>query len=103
LWGLQMFRVGQKVVFIGGLDVKATLVALHYGFALPIEGAVYTVAAHHGGGKFIELTEIPATLGTNFISFLGSCFRPVVERKTDISILQALLVPGAKILDGVNG
>lgn len=38
---------------------------------------------------------------SGYSCFNGDYFRPIVSRKTDISALQALLVPGAKIRETV--
>lgn len=67
-----------------------------------IEGGIYTVArlvpylleAQPG----IELIEVRSK---SLSGFWHTRFRPAVDRKIDISELQALLVPGAKIRETV--
>lgn len=103
-----MFRVGQKVVCV---DASS-----HPGMCwgdgeAPEQGRIYTISkgnfiSPHNGELLVQLAEIsrhPTTM--MFWGHLGYGifrFRPLVERKTDISILKALLVPGAKILEGVE-
>ncbi len=98
-----MFRVGQKVVFVGGLSkrrerhdkdpAKLTL------------GCVYTIrdidhrATHlplHEGLPTVRLEEVIAPtletlIGPWEIGFDPRIFRPVQERKTDISIFHSIL------------
>lgn len=83
------FHVGQKVVCVNA-DHSQVLV----------EGRVYTVESVFGqvlptalGKKDtgVSLHEVfPTRSG---LGFAASRFRPVVERKTDISIFQAMLEP----------
>jgi hypothetical protein len=91
------FRVGQKVVCIKTGRCP-------YGETPPTLNAIYTVRdiTEHPKGTGIRLVEIvnpPNDYAAGFFecTFAASCFRPLVERQTDISALKALLVPGAKI------
>ena len=91
------FKVGHKVVCIyddwgpaplGGGQVQ------HW----PKKDDVYTVCAItvNGNGKvFIRLREVvnPETDKHHEAEFWAECFRPVVERKTDISVFRKLLEP----------
>lgn len=70
------FRVGQKVVCVDAMPCTTTLV----------ENAIYTVDRIYPLG--IVVVEIPAP-GNN--GFFFRRFRPVVERKTDISIFTEML------------
>jgi hypothetical protein len=99
-----MFRVGMKVVCISsgwvanGGCVGDTI--------LPERGSVYTVrwigpSAIGSSGTFIRLHEIHNRL-VNFSDgpmeayFEASFFRPIVERKTDISIFREILRRASK-------
>lgn len=97
------FHVGQKVVCVDAGDIN--------GFGCrwmdddaPTVGSVYTVTSIHAdctGDTVFHLVEIPRgpiarrqwgeSAGYNVVRF-----RPVVERKTDISIFTAMLT-GSKI------
>ncbi len=93
-----MFRVGQKVVRVSGktkfADVKLP--------PLGVPCTVINVFTPANGLLTIELAEYPRPeTAEAYAGFVAKHFRPVVERKTDISSLQALLVPGTKILEGV--
>ncbi len=89
-----MFSVGQKVICI-----KAPPGAPFFPWrAFPKHGQVYTIRDFRSDDS-LRLVEIQNDIGMSGLE-CGFCprrFRPVVERKTDISIFQALLVPGAKI------
>lgn len=82
------FHVGQKVVCVDDAPRR--------GFAswdAPIfNGAIYTIAAIRNSerGLAADLAEVHRPCGLPF--FLGR-FRPVIERKTDISSIVALLNP----------
>lgn len=85
-----MFRIGEKVVCVEGSSTYPL-----------IKGQIYTIS---GMGKFgrsvlVDVAEVQTDAKH---AWYQHRFRPVVQRKTDISVLEALLVPGAKILDGVN-
>jgi hypothetical protein len=86
------FRVGQKVVCVDarGLSGKP--------WAYPKKGEVYTVdgyAKHWMGGEGVVLREVVNIFRGSPQPFAASRFRPVVDRKTDISTF-------TKILDDVN-
>ena len=90
------FRVDQKVVCIDDDWGSAPLEGqVQY---WPKKNDVYTVRAItvNGNGKvFIRLREImnPETDKHHEAEFWAECFRPVVERKTDISVFRKLLQP----------
>lgn len=88
------FRVGQKVVCI--------LRSIHPNAIVHPElviNKIYTVTdvlmQPYWKSPGLLLAEICPRHG--YCSFESLMFRPIVERKTDISALKALLVPGAKI------
>jgi hypothetical protein len=78
-----IFRVGQKVVCVGEVIPDPSC-------AFPIfqKGAVYTVSLieEFGGFTFLTVAELhPCVTGE------ASGFRPIVERKTDISFAHEIL------------
>jgi hypothetical protein len=80
------FRVGQKVVCINA-DGSGCLK----------RGQAYTCLATEP-----EFLMVDCCSGSDHQTHCGwfrTRFRPLLERKTDISALTALLVPGAKILE----
>lgn len=95
------FHVGQKVVCVDG--------KFHPDFCdvpcLPVEGAVYTIRAIElmtavtgERSPIIKLVEIvnPVMeweIGDEEFGFVPRRFRPLVERKTDISLFKAMLNP----------
>ena len=90
------FKVDQKVVCIDDDWGSAPLEGQvqHW----PKKNDVYTVRAVfvEGDGKvFIRLREIvnPETDKHHEAEFWAECFRPVAERKTDISVFRKLLQP----------
>jgi len=97
------FRVGQKVVCV---DVSGWP-ASGGRYTYPQRGKVYTVReilCDADGDRNIRVAEIKNPMGICIATgdfaeafFLAHRFRPIVSRKTDISALKALLVPGAKI------
>lgn len=91
------FRVGQKVVCIDASERKGPGKYT----VLPVQGRVYTVrgisawqwnCGFSGVGLYLEEIHRPPTPQGEAP---WGCwrFRPVVERKTDISIFKALLTP----------
>jgi hypothetical protein len=63
-----------------------------------VKGGVYTVKSvflDEDERECVTLFEI--AVPEDATGWWGGLFRPAVERKTDISALRALLVPGAKI------
>jgi hypothetical protein len=86
------FRVGQKVVCVDDHDQPSA--------PYVVQGRIYTISGlhycHDGLGFYLE--EVPDIETDDYWgSFKAERFRPIVSRKTDISALKALLVPGAKI------
>lgn len=84
------FRVGQKVVCINDVPDPGRRFT---DCIPPKRGMVYTVRdyvpSHYGNWTAIRLVEVvrrPDNMG-----FRASRFRPLVERKTDISIFTAVL------------
>ena len=94
------FHVGQKVEYVGWTAPWYLRWAANN---IPIPGVkvgdIFTVAAvyNHGWGrKAIDLIEVPwpASRGADhYPGWISYAFRPVVERKTDISELEKLLIP----------
>lgn len=90
------FRVGQKVVCDAPKGFEQ---AEHETCISPKHGEVYTIREIEvdADGQWLRLHEIvnpPETYdvgGYGETAFHGSGFRPVVERKTDISIFKAML------------
>ena len=85
------FHVGQKVVCIDddGLHLRPDEDG-------PCKGQVYTIRGFNeqvGGLLLIEVINFPQLYreGYGELSFRPSRFRPVVERKTDISLFKAIL------------
>ncbi|MQY48219.1 hypothetical protein GAO09_19480 [Rhizobiales bacterium RZME27] len=103
---MSIFRVGQKVVLVdvssrdGGETRKQWEMA---GAIYPDQNAVYTVRGivYHSitGVEMIHLQEIDNTPICKVLNlmlepaFESYRFRPVVDRKTDISIFKSLLTP----------
>lgn len=91
-----MFYVGQKVICVRHpAKIKA-----FFGEAYPHVGGVFTIREifEARGGECLRLFEIsnppyPYVEGYMECGFRTNFFRPVVERKTDISIFKALLNP----------
>lgn len=93
------FHVGQKVVCVDG-EFNGYF---HDVSILPVEGCVYTIrsielmtALTGEQSPIIRLVEVvnaimPWEIGDAEIGFVPRRFRPVVERKTDISIFTAML------------
>ena len=106
------FHAGQKVVFVPvpepteyQLLVKKTW--LDHGFIIPVEGVIYTVRSIGMGMNHID-GEVPVIFlneirnkkvplfgraGLGEPGFSPINFRPVIERKTDISVFKAMLNP----------
>jgi hypothetical protein len=86
-----MFHVGQKVAaIINGTDHPDEPHILNL-----VRGQVYTIVAlstHFGTGR-IGGRVAEADLPPEWWYFMEECFRPVVERKTDISVFQRMLRP----------
>jgi hypothetical protein len=94
------FHVGQKVVCVVEFDG-------HYGQEIfPKRGGIYTVrtAEVEDDGQWIRLHEIvnpAAKYAERFdeCMFAACGFRPVVERKTDISIFKKMLTDATNPMD----
>jgi hypothetical protein len=87
------FRVGQKVVCVNTGPMRSDRGNLLQTRRL-VEGGVYTITAvMEAGGIFgVQVLEAEPDGATNW-GFIARRFRPVVERKTDISIFTAMLNP----------
>jgi hypothetical protein len=95
------FRVGQKVVCVVAFDDMAR----SWGFSGPAKGSVYTIREFddRGDAPALRLVEIvnPPCKHRNISEpiepgFAVTGFRPVVERKTDISIFTEILRKASK-------
>jgi hypothetical protein len=90
------FRVGQKVVRVAGVQVSDvpppplnTPVTVSNVYMTPV------------GELAVEILEYPAPeTDEYFAGFAAEKFRPVVERKTDISIFQRMLSPNKETVHG---
>jgi hypothetical protein len=100
------FYSGQKVVHIGW--PPRSLWERFIEWVLPpqiddiVIGQVYTVfkISNHGGDLYLELVEIAPPKHWYWLDgYIADAFRPLVERKTDISAFTGMLT-GAK--DRVN-
>ena len=92
-----MFRVGQKVVCVDDDFINKNLCA-EIPPNLPCLNTVYTVREiiNDWGREFLRLCEITNAVAAGIgvePAFSIKRFRPVVERKTDISIFTAMLNP----------
>lgn len=91
------FRVGQKVVCINGEWN-------HDSLNHPRKGDVCTIANIYDPTRpppylqcsYLGLVEFPVA------HYAGDYFRPVVERKTDISVFLAMLNPSQVTVDAMN-
>ena len=83
------FRVGQKVVCMDATNTNTL------GTPELVKGRIYTLASVYLGLVTLVEPTLPV-MGFQrpaYIEFRESRFRPVVERKTDISIFTAMLTP----------
>lgn len=99
------FTVGQKVVFVDDVPANAGVprsVGLGAGVEYPVVGNVYTVRSVYKtnrGNVGVKLNEIDNSQACSLLGlpheygFEAYRFRPVVERKTDISCFKAMLNP----------
>lgn len=94
------FRVGQKVVCVDDGWANWQLADMRSaGISSPIKGEIYTVRAVETlqGEAHVWLAEIVnpivdySDVGQNEQGWAPELFRPVVERKTDISVFTRLL------------
>jgi len=102
------FYVGQKVVCVDASNMPG---ARWRANEAPVEGQVYTVMAvrvTREGLQVLQLREldrceaVKAWVARNIGKFAGydaRRFRPVVERKTDISVFKAMLNPAPDLVD----
>jgi hypothetical protein len=79
--------VGQKVVCVDASEWESMRTIKHNG--------IYTIASvtRHHNMDAVHLAEVPSVLGFPYYAYR---FRPVVERKTDISIFTAMLNPSKR-------
>lgn len=84
------FHIGQKVVCVADKNGN-------YGIPEPSRGEICTIDNIYVtpcGKLTLEILEYPQDGGNwSYPGWLASCFRPVHERKTDISIFQRMLLP----------
>lgn len=96
------FRVGQKVVYIGcKRSIWHAVQRYFHPYEEPVKGRVYTVsnAYTNGDDLLIEILEFPSPAdGYWDAGFLAIAFRPIVERKTDISIFTKMLKQRSEVL-----
>lgn len=99
------FVVGQKVVCVNDEDKDKTYSKYftYYNIAMPTKGEIYTIREVFStsiGNVGVRLVEIvnpvtPFKNGTGEVhmemGYMASRFRPVVEKKTDISIFKEML------------
>lgn len=91
-----MFYVGQKVVCV---DDRLTPGRLWADSVPPVEGGIYTIVSivtNDSGNEALVLAEAPRGPMSRAFGAYGyhsRRFRPVVERKTDISLFQRMLNP----------
>ena len=81
-----MFRVGQKVVCVNAAGFESFIA----------RGSVYQIRSINieFGQIWLRLAEIAPRVDQ--AGFCSTRFRPLVERKTDISIFKAMLTPAGK-------
>jgi hypothetical protein len=95
------FTVGQKVVCVDEVRSSLRELASWFGITVPVKGGVYTIrkTGLYNGDPAVWLCEIvnPAVRYLNGEvmeqPFKAARFRPLVKRKTDISIFTAMLNP----------
>lgn len=94
------FHVGQKIVLAKSFGALSTLRAAADGVVLPVEGEIYTLREFDpdmSNGilciRLVEVRNAPHIEDGLEPSFEAALFRPVVERKTDISCFKAMLNP----------
>jgi hypothetical protein len=96
---MAMLRPGMVVECINASDFEPVA----WRGDTPVLGAKYTITGVHifKNETHLVLAEIRNCSFNEYsdVGYRAIRFRPIVERKTDISILKALLIPGAKILE----
>lgn len=81
------FRVGQKVVCVDG---NHWMPLRHSEYV--VEGRIYTVSEVDSGGvNVVGIRPDPFPLGEGNYVWDSARFRPIVERKTDISVFTEML------------
>ena len=91
------FYVGQRVVYIG--DGICGPEYSHLNIIMPVKNGIYTIREftfYDGPGlRVVEIVNPPidTTYGYLEVCWVQNNFRPFVERKTDISIFQKMLLP----------
>ncbi|BEV47313.1 hypothetical protein CRBSH125_34960 [Afipia carboxidovorans] len=93
-----MFRIGQKVVCVNDSNIHPCWSDWHSD--LIVKGRVYTIASiersrDRFGFTLTEINSKPWPTG-GYAAWRAERFRPVVERKTDISIFKAMLNPSSR-------
>lgn len=90
-----MFRIGQKVVCVDDKEAHPSTILSGGSPTGLVKGQIYTVTKtgiEHPldltGTPCITLAEMPSPWG-----YRQTRFRPLVEKKTDISVFKALLNP----------
>lgn len=93
------FHVGQKITLVFSFGPMSIAKAIEKGVDLPKFEEVYTIREFDAcceHGSFLRVCEITNPLdpvdGLE-PSFAAALFRPVITRKTDISIFKAMLTP----------
>lgn len=96
------FTVGQKVVCVRSWYDEQLLSAAVLGITLPVKRGVYTIRSvdrFSPDAVHVRLHEIHnpkleySDFGCIEQAFCSTSFRPLVERKTDISVFKAMLNP----------
>ncbi len=99
-----MFRVGQKVVCVMRMEDQNSERCINYIPNRPVLNGIYTVRGDVClyDTQYVYLTELINPLPVGFVwvgigyaepPFWCGLFRPLVERKTDISIFTKMLNP----------
>ena len=95
-----MFRVGQKVVCV---DASIRYQNPPWNKPIPlVKGRVYTIRGSENGGGVLGVylfetkSNLPPFPDGSERSFCADRFRPIVERKTDISIFTEMFSPVRK-------
>jgi hypothetical protein len=93
-----MFRVGQKVVLIRAISGPPI-----NGDVFPTVGQVYSIRdiLFEDGQSWLRLNEIINRVINEIdeCCFIAAKFRPLVERKTDISVFTKMLRPADTTVD----
>lgn len=100
------FHVGQKVVYIGP-DFSSNPLVTFYGFIVPVPREIYTIRSYaprvEGPGYLLnEIHNAEHSCSKNGLcelSINAEWLRPLVSRKTDISIFKRMLSPSKREVD----